>query len=141
MANKYAGLGSQLKRGNGAVPEVFTTVPSCKTLDGPKLDSTMIDTTTLDVTGGYETFVMGLKKPGTVSFLLMWDPGDATHQALFSDYDNKTLRNFEVVWPDLGSETFSFSAYVKMAQGKAEPNTPLTMQMELQISGPVTRTP
>jgi predicted secreted protein len=140
MANKYAGIGAALKHGDGGGPEVFTTVPSCKVLNGPKLDSTMIDTTTLDVTGGYETFVMGLKKPGTVAFDIMWDPQDATHRAIFADYDSKTLRNWQIVWPDMGSETFSFAAYVKMpGDPKAEPNTALVASVELQISGPVTR--
>jgi len=139
MANKYAGLGSALKRGDGGAPEVFTTVASAKTLGGPKVDSTQIDTTTLDVAGGYETYVMGLKKPGTVSFELVWDPQDTQHRGLLTDFDNKTLRNFQIVWPDAGTETFSFAAYVKMWEPKAAPNTELTITMELQISGPVTR--
>jgi predicted secreted protein len=139
VANKYAGLGSALQRGDGGGPEVFTTIPSCKTLGGPKVDSTQIDTTTLDTAGGYETFVMGLKKPGTVSFELVWDPQDATHRGLLTDFDNKTLRNFKIIWPDAGPESFTFAAYVKSWEPKASPQTELSITMELQISGAVTR--
>ena len=139
MANKYVGLGSKLQRGDGGSPETFTTIASAKTLSGPKADSNQIDTTTLDTAGGYETFIMGLKKPGTVQFELVWDPQDAQHRGLLADYDGQTLRDFKIIWPDAGSETFSFSAYVKSWEPKADPKNELTMTFDLQISGPVTR--
>src|SRR5713226_4079678 len=139
MANKYAGLGAQLKRGDGGGPEVFTIVASAKNLAGPKTDSTQIDTTTLDTVGGYETFVMGLLKPGTLQFELIWDPQDTQHKGLMSDYDGRTQRNFKIVWPDAGSETFSFAAFVKSWEPQASPQTALTVKFDLQITGAITR--
>jgi predicted secreted protein len=125
--------------GDGAAPtEAFTVVPSVKTLGGPKTDSTQIDTTTLDTLGGYETFVMGLLKPGTLDFEVVWDPADVTQSAVRADFASRTLRNWQIVWPDVGSTTFSFAAYVKSWETAAAPNTDMTMKMVLQLSGPIT---
>lgn len=141
-ANKYAGLGTQLLLSSGGTTPTFTVVPSIKTLGGPKTDSTQIDTTTLDAVGGYETFVMGLLKPGTLSFELVWDPGHPIHTQIRTAFASRTLCDWQIIWPDSattsGPTQMAFSAFVKSWEPKAAPNTDLTKSVELQISGPIT---
>ena len=133
MANKYAGFGAQLKRGDGGGSEVFTLIPSVSNLDGMKMDSNLIDVSTLDSTD--EEYIYGLGKPGTLSFDIIWDPQNAQHKGLMNDYVNKTTRNFQIVWPDAGSTLNSFAALVKSFGPKAAPKAALTMSVELQLSG------
>jgi hypothetical protein len=129
-----AGLGTLLQRGNGADPEVFTTIPKVRSLKGPPLETTMLDTTALDTTGGYETMIPSLKKPGQVTFELDFMPDDSNHQALLGDYVRGTLRDFQIVWPD-GVSTWAFSAYVSKWEPNAAPEAVLTAAITMQISG------
>jgi len=135
MASKYSGVGTILKRGDGGSPEVFTAIPSLSNLDGPKLDITQIDVTTMDDAGGYEQYIYGVKKPGTVTFELIFDPADAQHKGLLNDYKTAVTRNFELVFPDLGTTQWSFAALIKSVAPKMSPKNALTMAVELQISG------
>lgn len=130
-----SGLGTQLKRGDGGGPETFTTIPKVRNLKGPSFETTMLDTTALDTAGGFETFIPGLKSPGSITFELDFMPDDTTHQKILGDWVNNTLRNFQILWPD-GVTLWAFSAYVKKPTSPdAQPNAVLTGQVELQISG------
>lgn len=133
MANRYAGLGTILSRGNGATPEVFTAVPQVTALDGPKMDSNLIDATTLEDT--FEQFVQGVNKPGMVTFDLVWDPQNAQHKGIENDYVNKTRRNWTITWPDAGSTVNTFTAFVKSFGNKAGPKATLSIAVELQMTG------
>lgn len=133
MANRYAGLATVLKRGDGASPEVFTAIPQVTQLDGPKMDSNLIDATTLEDT--FEQFVQGVNKPGSVTFDLVWDPQNAQHKGLENDYVNKTRRNFTINWPDAGATLNTFTAFVKMFSTKAAPKSVLSISVELQLTG------
>ncbi len=135
MANKLIGLGVTLKRGDGGSPEAFTAIPSISTLDGPKMDSEMLDATTLDSAGGFEELLQGMRKAGTLTFDLLFDPGDAEHKGLLDDWKNKVLRNFEILWSDSPATQYSFAAFVKSFAPKASPKAIVTMAVELQISG------
>jgi predicted secreted protein len=99
------------------------------------MDSTLIDVTTLDDVGGYEQYLQGIKKPGTVTFDLVWDPADAQHKGLLNDWLNRTTRNFQLIWSDSGTTQYSFAALVKSWAPKASPKNALTMAVELQLSG------
>lgn len=129
-----SGLGTLLQRGNGASPEVFTTIPKVRSLKGPPLETTMLDTTALDTQGGYETLTPSLKKPGVVTFELDFMPEDTNHQELLGDFVNGTLRDFQIVWPD-GVTTYAFQAYVSKWEPSAAPTAVLTAAVSLQISG------
>jgi predicted secreted protein len=129
-----SGLGTLLQRGNGASPEVFTTIPKVRNLKGPPLETTMLDTTALDTVGGYETMIPSLKKPGQPSFELDFMPDDSSHQALLGDFVNGTLRDFQIRWPD-GVTIWSFQAYVSKWEPSAAPTAVLTAAITLQISG------
>ena len=129
-----SGLGTLLQRGNGASPEVFTTIPKVRNVKGPPLETSMLDTTALDTTGGYETMIPSLKKPGVVTLELDFMPNDANHQALLGDFVSGVLRDFQIIWPD-GETIWSFSAYVSKWEPSAAPEAVLTAAVSLQISG------
>jgi predicted secreted protein len=135
MASKYSGVGTILKRGDGGGPEVFTPIPSMSNLDGPKLDINQIDVTTMDDAGGYEQYIAGIKKPGSVTFELIFDPADAQHKGLLNDYKLGTVRNFQLIFSDTGATQWSFAALIKVVAPKMSPKAAVTMSVELQISG------
>lgn len=131
-----SGLGTLLKRGNGdGPPETFTTIPKITDLKGPSLATTMLPTTALDTDGGYETFIPGLKSAGKITFTIDFMPDDTIHQKMLGDWVNKTLKNYELHWPD-GVTVWTFAAYTtKPTDPNASPNKVLDGTVELQISG------
>lgn len=78
----YAGTGTLLKFGNAASPEVFTAVANIRDLPGIHQTRTRIDSSTHNYAAGqsgYDDFILGLKKGGSIMVKLAYDPNDATH--------------------------------------------------------------
>ena len=78
---EYAGIGTLIKRGDGASPEVFTTIAQVGDIDGPKLKAGTYDVTTHDNTlAGYKDFITGLKDGQEIKCKLFFDATAATHK-------------------------------------------------------------
>jgi len=133
MANKNASLGLQIKRGNGANPEVFTALAAVDNISGPGLSMSPIDVTTLDDT--WDEFVAGIRSGGDFTMTLQFEPDDTGHQALLGDFTAGTLRNFELVFPNTGNTLWAFSAYVTKYAPKGAVKSALTADVSLKISG------
>lgn len=138
MSNAVAGFGSLLKIGDGAGPEVFTTIAEVKDISGPSLSMATIDVTNQSSTGGWAEFIGGIKDAGEVTFDVNFLPADATHNAatgLIRDYNNRTKRNFQLVFPDAGATTWSFAALVTAFQPTEPIGDALTASVTLKITG------
>jgi len=130
-----AGYSTVLKRGNAATPEVFTTVAEVGDIDGPTLKSQMEDATSHS-SGGWEEKVPTIQSVGQIKFPVNFVPTNATHSyaaGLVLDWKNKTLRNFQMVWPD--ATTWTFSAYVAEVAMKGSVKGKLTADITLDVSG------
>jgi predicted secreted protein len=106
----FAGRGSQLQRGNGASPQVYTPIAELKkiTRSGSKAD--MADVTNME-SGAYREVLPTLLTPGEISFEGNYIPADATQQQMQSDFNNQTKASWQIVLPNsLG--TWTFEAYV-----------------------------
>jgi len=139
VTEALASFGTLLKRGNGGSPtETFTTVAEVMDIGGLSLESAMADVTSQLATGGYEESVPTTKKVGPVTFKLNFVPTNTTQSyaaGLIKDYDDQTLRHFQVVFPDAGSTTWAFSAYVSKVDIAAPVKGVLTGDVTLTISG------
>ncbi len=61
-------------------------------------------------TGGYKTFVQGLKDGGTVDLTLNYLSTDTSHNRLVTAFNAGTSEMYTVTFPD--SSTFTFTAFV-----------------------------
>lgn len=130
--------GTVIKRGDGASPEVFTSIPEVFNIEPPADEATEIDVTHLTSTA--MEFKFGLSDNGAVTCEMNYVHNDATQEALRTDKTNKTLRNFQIVYPD-SVETHAFAAYVTQFRINGVPvNERLTATAVLRISGAVTIT-
>lgn len=132
-------FGTLLQIGDGATPtEGFTTVAEVLDIGGPGLALGLTDGTHHGSPGGWIEKIPTLLDAGEVSFDIQYDPVGATHDAstgLINDMENKTLRNFQLVFPDTGTTTWSFSAYVAGFEPSAPVEGKLTASVMLDISG------
>lgn len=129
--------GMALARGDAATPtEAFTAIPQIITLDGPDGSASEIDITTLDSTA--REFAMGLKDSGSISCEAVYDPDNAQHQGLRTDWNGRTLRNFELTLTNNPATVWSFAAYVQTFSVTAGVDDVVRLNFALRISGDVT---
>lgn len=130
--------GVLIKRGDGASPEVFTTIPEIVSFDGPGGSASEIDVS--DLASSAREFRMGLKDEGDFSFEMMYLPNNAQHGGLQTDRTNRTLRNFTITLTDSPQSVMSFSAYVREFSVSGGVDDVIRASVTLRISGAVTIT-
>jgi predicted secreted protein len=106
----YSAFGTQFQRGDGANPEVFSTIGEATNISGPGLERDTIDVSSHDSPDGFQEFVGGLKNPGEVTFTVNWDP--AIHLPLKDDFQDPLPRNYQIVLPNPPGGTWSFAAFL-----------------------------
>ena len=107
--------GTLLKIGDGGGPEVFTTIAEVMDIAGPSMSLGTHDVTNHSSTGAWKEVIPGLLEPGEVTFPIAFLPTNATHSqsaGLLKDMKNRTKRNFQVVFTNVGLTTWTFAAYV-----------------------------
>lgn len=140
MSSAVSSSGTLLKIGDGGSPESFTTIAEVKDIDGPAFALSTEEVTSHDSTGHYREYIPTLKESGEVSFSLNFFAGATQGFAsgLFNDYDNRTLRNFQLVLTTSGNDTGSFAAYVTAFQLHAPVEGVLSADCTLMVVGGVT---
>jgi hypothetical protein len=96
MAVKHHAFGALLKAGNGASPEVFTTIASIADITGPTPKVDTIDTTTHDNPDKYKTFISGLREGGDVKCPIFFDPADTSHTGLITALEAAATQNYQI---------------------------------------------
>lgn len=130
--------GVLIQRGDGASPEVFTTVPEIVSFDGPGGSASEIDVSDLASTA--REFRMGLKDEGDFSFEMMYLPNNAQHSGLQTDRTNRTQRNFKITLTDSPQSTMSFAAFVREFSISGGVDDVVRASVTLRITGAVTIT-
>lgn len=137
--SSFAAKGSAVQRGDGASSETFAAIANIRNIDGPTIGREYIDATHHASSGGYRERRPSFKDAGQVSFDILFDPAQATHEGLLTDYENDTLRNFKSVFTDTSSTEWSYAAYVSGFSIAAPIDDMLTAAVTLDVTGAITR--
>jgi predicted secreted protein len=138
MAAKKA-IGTLLQVGDGASPEVFTTIGGLSSITGPNFTSNSIDVTSHDTTGGFREKITGLKDAGQISGTLFFDCSLSQHQALLDDYKANTAKNYRLVLATFSPQKyFSFSATPSEVNYTFNVDGAQEAQVTFEISGDAT---
>lgn len=125
-----------MKVGDGAIPEVFTTIFEITDINGPNLSVDKIDTTNHSSPGGFRQKVAGLIDAGDISFSVNFVPTATTHNAstgLLYWLKNKTVKNWQLVFPD--TTAWTLPAFLTKFQPKEPVDGKLSADVALTISG------
>lgn len=138
MSQEYAAKGTLLKRGDGGTPtENFTAIAQVQDIQGIALVLNHAETTHHGSTA--KEFVATLHDGGEVSFTIVWDPAEPTHKnaagGLTYDMLQKTKRNFQLVFPDVGNSIISFAAFVVAFEPEAPVANALKAKVKLKVTG------
>lgn len=130
--------GTLLQSGDGGAPEVFTTVAEVTDISGPSLALDPLDVTSHESPGAFREFVGGLLDGGEVTFTINYVPTGATHDAttgLLADMVARTVRNFQLIFPDVGATQWSFSALVTAFEPAEPVDDRLSAELTLKVTG------
>ena len=125
----------------GGLAEVFTTIAQVRNIGGPGLSLDVEDVTTHDSTGAWEEVVATILRSGEVTLDIVWDPATATHGwgiGLLAVMPRRATRNFQVIFTDAASTTWSFAAEVVSFEPDAPHDGALTASVTIKLSGEVT---
>lgn len=140
MAGKDA-FGTQFKRdttGAGA----FAAIASVADISGPERSREEIEVTAHDSPDQYKEFAKGLKDGGEVTITLNYDPGQSTHRDLDADFEEKALRDYQVVVlpGDANQLTIQFKALCTTLSESYPIDDKMEMEATFRISGKPSRT-
>ena len=131
-------FGTLLKIGDGGTPEGFTTISEVRDISGPSMALDTEEVTNHDSTGAWEEFVATILRSGEVTFDINYEPTESTHDAgtgLIADMAARTLRNFQLIFTDAGTTTWSFAAYVTGFEPSAPVAGALSAACTMKITG------
>ena len=126
-----AGLGTLFRRWN-TTSGTWVNLAEIKTITGPTMSRETLDTTTLDTTGGYRTFVAGMRTAGTISLNMNFTR--YAYETMKDDFESDTEQNYEILLPDDDVTTLEFAGLVTECP-LSVPEGLITFDCTIQISG------
>lgn len=128
--------------GIGATP---TNILNLTSIDGLDVKVTTIETTSLDSTTGYKTFVTGFKEVSDVAIAGYLDAqADAPLWTAISSAGNQTPQQFTIQFPTVGGQTtgtkWTFNGIVTGFKTKAAENALVSFDATIKVSGAPTLT-
>ncbi len=133
------GTGTLLKVGDGGGSEVFTALAEVTGIGDIDISTEMHDATHTSST--WRERIAGMFDAGSIDFECNFLIANATQDAstgLIADQQNKTLRNFQVVFSDGSSTTWALSAFVSRTVVRAPVGDKQTVTFTLTPSGAMT---
>lgn len=130
----FSTFGTLVKYGDGASPEVFTTVSELKDITPPDFSVEDIEVTHQASTDGYQEYIPGLVDGGEVSFDLNFVPGTASHTAMLTKLGSAAC-NWRIVYPAAVNYRWAFKAYVKAVSTKAPLSGTSEGSVTLKVTG------
>jgi len=129
-----AGVGAQLRRWN-SVSGAWESIGEINNITGPTMTRETIDTTALDTTGGYRTFIAGFRDPGDVTLEMNFTRD--TYELMKTDFESDVAKNYEIVLPDDDNTTLEFEGLVTEIPLSIPPDDKVTVDVTIKISGQV----
>lgn len=133
-----SGVGVRFMKSNMATSPVFTAIAQINDIDGPSRTRKTISTTSLDTTGGYETFIGGFRDGGTITCNMNFT--NASYAAMVAEYELEVACNYEIRFPDTAKTCLQFAAIVTDVGMKIPKDDKISAPVTLKISGKVTLT-
>lgn len=130
-----SGVGTQFRRWN-SVTGAWETIAQVKSISGPGMSRGTSDTTALDTTGGYKTFIAAFRDPGTVSLTMNFTRD--TYEQMKDDFEDDDAQNYEIVLPDAETTTLEFEGLVTELPLSVPTDGVITADVTIKVSGAVT---
>ena len=140
MTDAVAAYGTLIKFGDGGDPESFTAVAEISNISGPGFSMDTAEVTHHESIGAFKEFVGTLLDGGEVTLEGNWLPANATQGlnasgSLMYAYMNRTVDNYQIVWPDSGSTEWTFAALVTNIEPGSDVSDKSAVSFTLKVTG------
>jgi hypothetical protein len=105
--------GTLIQRETAPGSTVYTTIAEIMDLTPPALTRNTFETTSHN--DSEDSYIVGLKRKGEITFKVNWIPTDPTHDdstGLIASWNSGALENYRIVWPGVGNGYWQVPAYV-----------------------------
>jgi hypothetical protein len=143
VSSGIAAFGTLLKIGDGGSPESFATIAEVTNIDGPSGKTGTADVTNHSSPSAFKEIVATTIDPGTYKITVNFTPTAITQNystGILRDWINRTKRNFQLVWPNVGNTTIQFAAYVTDFSTKNPVDGKLEAEFSIEVTGVYTWT-
>ena len=124
------------RRDEDSSGSAYTTISNIATISGPGFTRETVDTTALDTTGGYRTFLTGFRDAGELTFTMMFYYGG--FDLLKDDFESDSAAHYRITLPDSYSTRIDFDGLVTGMPMTIPPDEKVTCDVTIKISGTVT---
>jgi len=138
--SRATGPGFLLQVGDGATPEVFTTIAEVRDIRGPAIKRDTIDVTNQSSPNGWEEIVRSIKRTGEVTFPCNFNPTDPTLDQTTGlladiDSDDPDPRHYQLLLNDADDTMWSFSGFITGFDQTAPVAGVLTADVTIKVTG------
>lgn len=126
-------LNTILKVGDGAATEVFTAIAEVTSITPMSGSTEILDAS--DLSSAWKIKKAGMIDAGQLQFSLHFLPGSAGHQGLMTDWQSRTTRNFQIVFPDTPATTWEIAAIITSVGPQVPANGIITGSFTAEITG------
>lgn len=130
-----SGVGTIFAKRNAGSPATYTAIAEVKNIEGPSASRSFLETTSLDATDGWRTYIPGFKDLGTLTMTVNYTK--AGYSALLADLNSDNSNNYKITLPD--NTTIVFDAFITDLP-LTIPEDIITMNVTLRITGKPTTT-
>ena len=127
-----SGVGTIFRRWSGTA---YADIGSINSITGPSMTRNTIDTTALDTTGGYSTFIAGFRNAGTVSLSMNFTR--ETYELMKADFESDVVVDYEILLPDVENTSLTFEGLVTELPLSIPTNDKITANVTIKVSGQV----
>lgn len=134
MSDITTGIGTKFRRWDKTL-SAWEDVSKVVNIDGPSMSRETVDSTTLDNTDGYRTFIGSLRDAGTVSFTMQFTR--ATYEKMKADFESDVVQTYEILLPDAEMTSLELDGLVTELPLSIEIDSIITCEVTIKISGKV----
>jgi predicted secreted protein len=134
-----AGIATKLQRdatNNGSGWATIAEIQSITNAGGQKLK--MIDVTNMDSAIAEEEMIPSIIQNDELNITFNWVGTDTVQKGCYQDLQSRTLRNFQIIFPDSGGTQYSFAGYVTAFNVDAKFDDKIAGKMSIKPTGVIT---
>lgn len=130
-----SGVGTQFRVWDPTASSVgaWVKIGEVYSINGPGKTVDSIETTSLDTTGGYKTYIKGFRDGGEVSLSIGFTR--ANYDRFNADYESSSNSNYEIVLPDDDNTSLELEGFVTNLPLTIVPDDKITMDVTIKVSG------
>lgn len=137
--NARAAINTLLQFGDGASPEVFTTLANVGTITGPSLALTVQDVTSHSTSLPWREKFPTLLDGGDLTFDLFFIPDDPALKTAIGFFLNRAIKDWKLIYPNSSGVNDTFMGFFSKFGQALKVDDVIRVNVTLTITGPVYR--